>query len=98
MCIRDSLSTHELIIAGSQADLIGTASHVDGPVGAGVALDRAVIAQSAQQHLQEGKAGQGAGGTEGAVGVAVDQPPLHTKGDVCLLYTSKSCGGGMWKN
>ena len=73
---------HELVVAVGQADLRGTAHDVDGPVGAGVALDGAVIAQSGQQHLQEGKAGQGALGPEGAVGVAVDQAGLHAVGDV----------------
>ena len=72
----------KVLVAVGQTDLLGTAGHVHGPVGAGVALDGAVITQSGQQHLQEGKAGQGVLGTEGAVGIAVDQAGLHAVGDV----------------
>ena len=56
--------------------------HVDGPVGAGVALDGAVIAQSAQQHLHERVAAQSAGGTEGAISIAADDALLRAVGDV----------------
>ena len=56
----------------SQADVQSALSNVDGPVGASVALDLGVIAQSAQQHLHEGIAGQGVGGLEGAVSITGD--------------------------
>ena len=76
------LGAHELVVAVVQADTHGLLDDVDGPVGAGVALDGAVIAQGAQQHLHEGVAAQRVSGTEGAVGVAVDDALLRAVGDV----------------
>ncbi|MPM75457.1 hypothetical protein SDC9_122450 [bioreactor metagenome] len=61
-------SDEVVVQAGDRAD----GSDLHGPAGAGEALDVTLVAQSAQQHLREGEAGQGAGGTEGAVRVAVD--------------------------
>ena len=62
----------------------------DGPVGAGVALDVAVIAQGAQQHLHEGIAGQGSGGTEGTVSITGDDAFLLAVRNVA----SEGVGGG----
>ncbi|CAN4006559.1 DUF2178 domain-containing protein, partial [Dysosmobacter welbionis] len=73
---------NKVLIALSQTGLDGAGGHIDGPVGAGEALDGAVITQSGQQHFQEGKAGQLRRGPEGAIGVAVDQAGLHAVGDV----------------
>ncbi|MPM63218.1 hypothetical protein SDC9_110098 [bioreactor metagenome] len=55
-----------------QAGLVAQLGHVHGPAGTCEALDVSLVAQSAQQHLAESVAGQSAGGTEGAVGVAAD--------------------------
>ena len=77
-----SLGAHELVVAVVQTDAAGLLDDADLPVGAGVALDGAVIAQSAQQHLHERVAAQGAGGTEGAVSVAADDTLLRAVGDV----------------
>ena len=86
----DGLRAHELVVAVVQADAHGLLDDIDGPVGAGVALDGAVIAQSAQQHLHEGIAAQSPGGPERAVGVAVDDALLRAVGDVAR----KGVGGG----
>ena len=76
-------SANEVVVAVQQADLLGTASDVNGPVGVvGIALDGAVITQSGQQHLQEGKAGQGVARTEGAVRVTVDDAGLRAVSNV----------------
>ena len=72
------LLNHALV----QADADGLLGNVDGPVAAGVALVLGVIAQSAQQHLHEGIAGQGASGTERAVGITGDDALLGAVGDV----------------
>ena len=74
-----------------QADADGLLSDLDAE-GAGVvvALDVGVIAQSAQQHLHEGIAGQRTGGTEGAVAVAADDALVGAVGDVA----SKNVVGG----
>ena len=77
-----SLGAHELVVAVVQTDAAGLLDDADLPVGAGVALDGAVIAQSAQQHLHERVAAQGAGGTEGAVSIAADDTLLRAVGDV----------------
>ena len=76
------LGAHELVVAVVQANAHGLLDDGHGPVGAGVALDGAVIAQSAQQHLHERVAAQGAGGTEGAVSIAADDTLLRAVGDV----------------
>ena len=76
------LGAHELVVAVVQANAHGLLDDGDLPVGAGVALDGAVIAQSAQQHLHERVAAQGAGGTEGAVSIAADDTLLRAVGDV----------------
>ena len=100
-----SLGAHELVVAIVQTDATGLLDDADLPVGAGVALDGAVIAQSAQQHLHERVAAQGAGGTEGAVSVAADDTLLRAVGDVAregvgygnILKGSGACaerGGG----
>ena len=76
-------SANEVVVAVQQADLLGTASDVNGPVGVvGIALDGAVITQSGQQHLQEGKAGQGVARTEGTVRVTVDDAGLRAVSNV----------------
>ena len=80
----------EVIVAVVQADADGLFDNVNLPVGAGVVLDGAVIAQSAQQHLHEGIAGQAAGGTEGAVAVAGNDALLRAVGDVAREHV----GGG----
>ena len=74
-----------------QADADGLLSDLDAE-GAGVvvALDVGVIAQSAQQHLHEGIAGQRTGGTEGTVAVAADDALVGAVGDVA----SKNVVGG----
>ena len=61
-------------------------------------LDGGVIAQSAQQHLHEGIAGQGAGGTERAISVAGDDALLCAVGDEAREHVGsghilKGCGG-----
>ncbi|CAN3973695.1 tryptophan--tRNA ligase, partial [Dysosmobacter welbionis] len=100
-----SLGAHELVVAVVQTDAAGLLDDADLPVGAGVALDGAVIAQSAQQHLHERVAAQGAGGTEGAVSIAADDTLLRAVGDVAregvghgnILKGSGACaerGGG----
>ncbi|CAN4022880.1 MarR family, partial [Dysosmobacter welbionis] len=76
------LGADELVVAVVQADTGGLLDDGHGPVGTSVALDSAVIAQGAQQHLHERVAAQGSGGTEGAVGVAVDDLLLGAVGDV----------------
>ena len=99
------LGAHELVVAVVQTDAAGLLDDADLPVGAGVALDGAVIAQSAQQHLHERVAAQGAGGTEGAVSIAADDTLLRAVGDVAregvghgnILKGSGACaerGGG----
>ena len=65
-----------------QAGVDGLLGNSDGPVGAGVALDGRVIAQSAQQHLHESIAGQGVAGLEGAVSVTGDDAFLLAVSDV----------------
>src|SRR5699024_9382911 len=77
-----SLGAHKVVVAVVQTDAHGLLDHGNSPVGAGVALDRAVIAQSAQQHLHESIAAQGAGGTEGTVSVAADDALLRAVSDV----------------
>ena len=62
----------EVVVAVVQLDAQSALANGDGPVGAGVALDVAVIAQGAQQHLHEGIAGQSSGGTEGTVSITGD--------------------------
>ena len=52
--------------------LIADPGHVHGPAGAGEALNIALVANGAQEHLGEGIAGQGVGGLEGAVAIAAD--------------------------
>ena len=80
----------EVVVAVIQADADGLLGDVDLPVGAGVVLDGAIIAQGAQQHLHKGVAGQGAGGTEGAVAIAGDDALLCAVGDVAREHV----GGG----
>ena len=55
-----------------QAGDIGDLGHVHGPAGVNEALDLALVAQRAQQHLSKGEAGQRVAGLEGAVTVAAD--------------------------
>ena len=82
------LGADELVVAVVQADTGSLLDDGHGPVGTGVALNGAVIAQSAQQHLHERIAAQGGGGTEGAVGVAVDDALLRAVGDVACEHVS----------
>ena len=84
----DSLDTVEAALqALVQAGVDSLLGNSDGPVGAGVAFDGRVIAQSAQQHLHEGIAGQGGGGLEGAVSVTGD--------DAFLLAVSNVASEGV---
>ena len=81
-----------------QADVDGLLGNVDGPVVANIALEGGVIAQSAQQHLHEGIAGQGVAGTESAVGVTTDDAFLLAVGDVAgelAGYGDVAVGGGV---
>ena len=79
----DSLGAVEAALqAVVQAGVDGLLGNSDGPVGAGVALDGRVIAQSAQQHLHESIAGQGVAGLEGAVSVTGDDAFLLAVSDV----------------
>ena len=79
----DSLDTVEAALqALVQAGVDRLLGNSDGPVGTGVAFDGRVIAQSAQQHLHEGIAGQGGGGLEGAVSVTGDDAFLLAVSDV----------------
>ena len=55
-----------------QAGHVADPGHVHGPAGVHEALDVGLIANSAQQHLRKGIAGQGVGGLEGAVAIAAD--------------------------
>ena len=72
----DSVHANEVVVAVIQADADGALANGDGPVGTGVALDGAVIAQGTQQHLHEGIAGQRSAGLEGAVGITGDDALL----------------------
>ena len=58
--------------AVEQAGDVAQTGHVHGPAGAGEALELTLVADSAQQHLGKGEAGQGVGGLEGAVAIAAD--------------------------
>ena len=58
--------------AVEQAGDIADPGHVHGPAGVHEALDVALIADGAEQHLREGVTGQGVGGLEGAVAIAAD--------------------------
>ena len=104
----DSLDTveiaHQIIV---QADVQSALGNVDGPVGASVAFLSGIIAQSAQQHLHEGIAGQGVGGTEGAVSVTGDDAFLLAISDIASegvvggdvlvrsgVSNQSRCGGG----
>ena len=78
----DSLHADELVVAVIQANAHGLLGHGHGPVGTSVALNLSAVAQSAQQHLHESIAGQGASGTEGAVSIAGDNLLLRAVSDV----------------
>ena len=95
---------HQIIV---QADVQSALGNVDGPVSAGVLLDLGVIAQGAQQHLHEGIAGQGVGGTESTVGITGDDALLLAVSDVASegvvgrnvlvrsgVSNQSGCGGG----
>ena len=58
--------------AVKEAGSIAEGGDAHGPAGAGEAFDIAVKAKRAEEHLGEGEAGEGTGGTEGAIIVAVD--------------------------
>ena len=60
----------------------GVGGHVDGPVGAHIALGVGVVAQSHQAHLGEGQAGQLALGIKGAVAGAGQDALLRAVADV----------------
>ena len=90
-----------------QADVQSTLGNLDGPVSAGVALDGSVIAQSAQQHLHEGIAGQRCIGTEGAVSITGDDALLCAVSNITSIGVvdgnvlvgsgvsgQSGCGGG----
>ena len=80
-----SLGAVELALqAVIQSDVLGQSAlgNGDGPVGAGVAFLVSLQAQSAQQHLHESIAGQGVGGTEGAVSITGDDALLSAVSDV----------------
>ena len=84
----DSLDTVEVADQTiSQASVQSALADRDGPVSAGVALAGSVIAQSAQQHLHEGIAGQSVGGLEGAVSITGD--------DAFLLAVSNVASEGV---
>ena len=67
-----------------QADLVGQGVGVQVPAGAGQALDVAAVAQSGQEHLGSGGAGDRLVGPEGAVALTVDDAQVGAVGDVGL--------------
>ena len=58
--------------AVEQAGHVAHPGHVHGPAGVNEALDLALVAQRAQQHLSKGEAGQRVAGLEGAVAITAD--------------------------
>ena len=76
----DHVGQHQA--GGADARVHGVGGHVDGPVGAHIALGVGIVAQGHQAHLGEGQAGQLALGIEGAVAGAGQDALLGTVADV----------------
>ena len=77
---RDQIGQHQA--GGADARVHGVGGHVDGPVGAHIALRVGVVAQGHQTHLGKGQAGQLALGIKGAISGAGQDALLSTVADI----------------